>query len=160
LADNVVDLAISPIVPEGYLYENLINVEFIAVAHTNHDLHQQGETPYGIDSLKHAVHIVVRDSGGKARDAGWVQNENKWTVSSFTTCVDMVGNGLGFAWLPRQLVQPLLDRGQLKPLNLRHGATFRVPVNLIYGKNKEQGPAMCLFIELLKSVVHKRSLDD
>ncbi|MCW8963456.1 MAG: LysR family transcriptional regulator [Gammaproteobacteria bacterium] len=155
LADDVVDLAISPIVPEGYMHESLMDVEFIAVAHRDHLLHQQGETAYGVDLLKHAVHIVIRDSGVNARDAGWVQNEHKWTVSSFAACINMVSNGLGFAWLPRQSIQTLLDNGELLPLKLKHGGSYRVPVNLIYAKGREEGPALALFIKLLKSVVEQ-----
>lgn len=155
LAENVVDLAISPIIPEGYMHESLMDVEFVAVAHRDHLLHQQGEAAYGVDVLKHAVHIVIRDSGVNVRDAGWVQNEYKWTVSSFAACISMVRNGLGFAWLPRQSIQAQLDKGELLPLKLTHGGSYHVPVNLIYAKGREEGPALALFIRLLKSVVEQ-----
>ena len=160
LEHNLVDLAISPVVPEGLLYESLLDVEFVAVAHRDHALHQQGNTPYGVEALKQAVHIVIRDSGARARDAGWVQNENKWTVSSFAACISMVSSGLGFAWLPRHAIQGLLDNGELLPLKLKHGGVYKVPVNLVYAKDKEQGPATSLFIDLLKSVVWQGKPDE
>jgi DNA-binding transcriptional LysR family regulator len=160
LESNLVDLAISPVVPEGLLYESLIDVEFIAVAQRDHSLHQLGGNAYGVDVLKRAVHVVIRDSGGKARDAGWVQNENKWTVSSFAACINMVSNGLGFAWLPRHAIQDLLDSGELLPLKLKHGAVYKVPVNLVYARGRELGPATSLFIGLLKSVVRQGKRHD
>jgi DNA-binding transcriptional LysR family regulator len=156
LQDAAVDLAISPIVPAGYLHENLIEVEFLAVAHCDHALHQDNGRPYGVERLRHAVHIVIRDSGTRPRDAGWVQNEQKWTVSSFATAIEMVVKGLGFAWLPRQQIQHLLVEGGLKPLLLERGGSYRVPVNLIYASKQGSGPATRQFIDLLKDVIRDR----
>jgi DNA-binding transcriptional LysR family regulator len=81
-----------------------------------------------------------------------VQHEQKWTVSSFAAAIQMVVNGLGFAWLPRQQIQHLLDQGVLKPLLLEQGGSYRVPVNLIYGNQQATGPATRQFIDLLKDV--------
>ena len=157
LQDGAVDLAISPIVPSGFLYENLTEVEFVAVAHSEHSLHSDNGQPYGVERLKHAVHIVIRDSGIRARDAGWVQNEQKWTVSSFAAAIDMVASGLGFAWLPRQHIQHLLREGSLRPLPLEQGGNYRVPVNLIFGNQQETGPATQQFIALLRDVIKDRN---
>lgn len=157
LQDGAVDLAISPIVPSGFLYENLTEVEFVAVAHCEHSLHSDNGQPYGVERLKHAVHIVIRDSGIRARDAGWVQNEQKWTVSSFAAAIDMVASGLGFAWLPRQHIQHLLREGSLRPLPLEQGGNYRVPVNLIFGNQQETGPATQQFIVLLRDVIKDRN---
>ncbi|TNG00852.1 MAG: LysR family transcriptional regulator [Gammaproteobacteria bacterium] len=156
LASNLVDLAVSPIVPPGYLSENLTEVEFLAVAHADHALHQARGSFLGMDALKQAVHIVIRDSGLRARDVGWLQSEQKWTVSSFATAVDMVARGLGFAWLPAGHIKPLLDSGALKILNLEKGARFRVPVYLIYAQDSELGPATSLFVEILKNIMNEK----
>ena len=156
LEDNVVDLAISPVVPASYLYEKLMEVEFLAVAHQDHVLHRDNDQVYGVERLREAVHIVIRDTGTRAMDAGWVQNEQKWTVSSFAAAIDMVTSGLGFAWLPRQRIQHELDNGVLRVLRLEHGASYSVPVNLIYGHQHETGPATQLFIDLLKDVIDNR----
>ncbi len=145
---GIVDLAISPAVPEQYLYESLLDVEFIAVAHRDHELHR-AQSVYGIERLKESVHIVVRDTGLKPVDAGWVQNENKWTVSSFATAIDLVKNGLGFAWLPKPHIEQLLEQEILLPLNLRQGGAYQVPVNLIYAQ-QQPGPAHQAFIDVLK----------
>jgi DNA-binding transcriptional LysR family regulator len=156
LQDAAVDLAISPIVPSGFLHENLTEVEFVAVAHCDHALHGDNGQPYGVERLKHAVHIVIRDSGVRATDAGWVHNEQKWTVSSFAAAIDMVASGLGFAWLPRQHIQPQLDTGSLRPLLLEQGGSYRVPVNLIFGNQQAAGPATRQFVDLLKDVIKDR----
>ena len=156
LEANRVDLAISPVVSANHLYEKLLDVEFLAVAHHDHVLHRDNGQSYGVERLREAVHIVIRDSGMRAMDAGWVQNEQKWTVSSFAAAIDMVSSGLGFAWLPRQRIQPALDSGLLQVLRLEHGASYSVPVNLIYGAQQETGPATKLFIDLLKAVVNDR----
>jgi DNA-binding transcriptional LysR family regulator len=153
LAGNLVDLAISPIVPPGYLSENLTEVEFVAVAHAEHVLHRTKDGYLGMDALKQAVHIVIRDSGLRSRDVGWLQSEQKWTVSSFATAVDMVAKGLGFAWLPEGHVRPLLDQGVLRILKLEKGARFSVPVYLIYSQDNDMGPATSLFVDILKKIM-------
>lgn len=156
LEQRQVDLAITPMTPAGYLYENLMDVEFLAVAHRNHALHRDNSEEYGVERLRDAVHIVIRDSGSHAEDAGWIQHEQKWTVSSFTAALDIVANGMGFAWLPRHNMQPLLDQGVLKPLRLRTGSHYRVPVNIVYGQQQEVGPAARVFVDMLKDVIKQR----
>lgn len=154
LDNGLVELAISPSVPERYMYESLLDVEFLAVAHRDHELHQ-AQTAYGVEQLRDSVHIVIRDTGLRPVDAGWVQNENKWTVSSFATAIDLVKNGLGFAWLPRPHIEHLLVNQTLLPLNLRQGGSHSVSVNLIYAEEHEPGPAHQVFIDLLKETAQQ-----
>ena len=161
ISEGLADLAISPVTPAGFLYDTLTEVRFVAVAHVDHALHHLPHKYLGLDDLKNAIHIVIRDSGGRARDAGWVQNEHKWTVGSFSAATDMVAKGLGFAWLPLAHVQPMLIDGSLRPLRLQHGGRYAVPVNLIYaGKGGQgiKGPATQRFVDILKSVVKEMAL--
>lgn len=158
LEEDEVDIAISPLEPDGYLFETLTQIEFVAVAHHEHPLHHLQPQPYGVDMLRQSVHIVINDTGHERRDAGWLQAENRWTVGSFATAVDMVVNGLGFAWLPHALITTEMRSGLLLPLPLEQGVRHEVSVNLIYGNRRESGPALKQWVELLRKVVAEQYL--
>lgn len=113
------DLAISSLDIVGYLGHELCEVEFIAVAHPDHALHQlQRDLTFA--DLQNQPQVVIRDSGRRPRDVGWLGAEQRWT-SSLSTAAHFVSSGLGFAWLPRHLIQRELDAQQLKALPLKAG---------------------------------------
>ena len=60
-------------------------------------------------------------------------------------------HGLGFAWLPRHLIERELREGVLKPLPLDQGGS-RHPLFYLYSnKDKPLGPATQILIELLRN---------
>lgn len=149
-----VDLAISPTRTTHHASETLVNVSFMAVTGAEHELQKQAG-PIGLEKLREQIHIVIRDSGRQPRDAGWLESENKWTVSSFTAARELVEQGLGFSWLPRGQIAPSLRNGTLKALHLDKGGIYEVPVYLVYGQPQAPGPALQYFIDqLLRAVKH------
>ncbi|HEY9278527.1 MAG TPA: LysR family transcriptional regulator [Eoetvoesiella sp.] len=135
------DIVVGTRVPAGYLGNLLLDVEFVAVAHPNHPLHQL-QRELLTEDLKRHMQIVVRDSGTVSpRDEGWLGAPERWTVTSMETSVAMVQDGLGFAWLPRHLLQKRLQAGSLWPLPLRQGQVRQVPLYLIFGCTGQIGPA-------------------
>jgi DNA-binding transcriptional LysR family regulator len=136
-----VDLAIVGPVPPGFLGTRLMPIEFIAVAHPDHPLHALGRA-LGTDDLKSHRQIVVRDSGSKRRiDAGWLGAEERWTVSHLKTSIEMLKNGLGFAWVPREHIWTELEAGLLKPLPLVEGGTRSAELHLVHTDRDSAGPA-------------------
>jgi DNA-binding transcriptional LysR family regulator len=72
------------------------------------------------------MQVVIRDSGRlQPRDVGWLGAEQRWTVGSLATAATFVSNGLGFAWLPRHMIERELRDGLLKPLPLTRAAPGR-----------------------------------
>jgi DNA-binding transcriptional LysR family regulator len=115
------DLLVAATVPQGFLGSPVLATEFIAVAAPEHPLHQLGRA---LDTQDLAAHrqIVVRDSAsGQRTDAGWLGAEQRWTVSHVSTSIDLVGSGMGFAWLPETRIAAALAGGALRPLPLQHG---------------------------------------
>ncbi|CAD5108728.1 LysR family transcriptional regulator [Zestomonas carbonaria] len=151
LLEGVADLAISSLNIGGYLGEELNSVEFIAVAHPLHPLHLlQREITF--QDLEGHLQVVIRDSGHtQPRDVGWLGAEQRWTVGSLATAATFVGNGLGFAWLPRHLIERELHEGLLKPLPLDQGGSRRPSFYLYSNKEKTLGPATQILIDLLKT---------
>ena len=157
LLEGTADLAISAINITGYLGLELGDVEFLAVAHPDHALHQLNRELTFSDLESH-MQVVTRDSGRvQPRDLGWLGAEQRWTVGSLSTARTFVSSGLGFAWLPSHLIERELAEGSLKALPLAQGAR-RFPRFYLYS-NKERvlGPATQILVELIKTFDHADS---
>lgn len=150
LFGGAVDLVLSPRVPPGFLGTPLLTVEFVAVAHPEHPLHQLGRT-LSYRDLQAQRQLVIRDSGIRRRqDSGWLGAEQRWTVSHIQTSIHALKRGLGFAWIPREHIQNELQTGVLKPLPLQDGATRQAVVNLIFADYDNAGPATRRLAQLLQ----------
>lgn len=150
LVEGEADLAISGLILPNQLGTDLANVEFIAVAHPDHPLHRlQRELTF--QDLETQLQIVTRDSGRRQqRDVGWLGAEQRWTVGSLATAATFVSSGLGFAWLPRHLIEPRLREGSLKPLPLGTGDRREIRFFLYPNKERQMGPATRILSELLR----------
>ncbi|MDH0300418.1 MULTISPECIES: LysR family transcriptional regulator [unclassified Pseudomonas] len=151
LHEGIADLAISSFNIGGYLGTELSPVEFVAVAHPEHALHRLGRE-ITFQDLESQLQVVIRDSGrAQPRDVGWLGAEQRWTVGSLGTATTFVSSGLGFAWLPRHMIERELRDGVLKPLPLDQGGS-RHPLFYLYSsKEKTLGPATQILIELLRN---------
>ena len=154
LLSGQADLAIAAFVPPGFLGETLIEIEFVAVATATHPLHAL-KRQLALKDLARERQFVVRDSGiTMKRDTGWLGAEPRWTVSQIATSVALVRGGMGFAWLPRHMVAPYLESGELKALPLQRGGTRKAALHLIVAKPDEAGPAACELARILRDAVN------
>jgi len=153
LFNQSADIVIGTHVPAGYLSNLLLDVEFVAVASPAHPLHRLNRELTS-DDLRRHMQIVIRDSGtAHPRDVGWLGSAQRWTVTSMETSLSMVDAGLGFAWLPRHLLQKRLEEGSLWPLPLEQGQSRRAPLYLTYACPGQAGPATRQLATLLEEVV-------
>lgn len=150
LFSGVADLAITAWVPPGFLGDPLVTVEFVAVAHPDHPLHQLGR-PLTQRDLRQHRQLVVRDSGlRESRDAGWLEAEQRWTVSHLSTSVEAVARGMGFAWLPRHRIEPRLAAGALRALPLLEGGVRHQELYLVFADRDDAGPATRALADCLR----------
>ncbi|MFQ5471221.1 MAG: LysR family transcriptional regulator [Gammaproteobacteria bacterium] len=155
LLDGSADLAIGARIPQGFLGNNLVEIEFLAVAHPDHPLHKLERTVTARD-LSRETQVVIRDSGIRhPRDSGWLGSAQRWTVSSFETAITTISNGLGFGWIVRHRIADQLKTGDLKRLPLDAGQTRRAHLNLVFGRPDNTGPAT----RLLADILHEISAD-
>ncbi|WP_122860632.1 substrate-binding domain-containing protein, partial [Pseudomonas viridiflava] len=151
LLEGVADLAISGLSIPGYLGAEMSTVEFVAVAHPEHALHQANRE-LTFQDLESQLQVVIRDSGRQQpRDVGWLGAEQRWTVSSLATAATFVSSGLGFAWLPRHLIERELKDGVLKVLPLDRGGSRNPSFYLYSSKDKPLGPATQILIDLIRT---------
>lgn len=150
LSEGSPDLVLSGIVPTGYLADPIVDVEMIAVAASNHPLFSDLES-ISNERLRQELQVVIRDSGSEnARDEGWLGADRRWTVSSVQSAIEVVASGIGFAWLPKADLMPLIESGKLKRLDLESGGERSFHMYAIFGKGERTGPATRLFVELLQ----------
>lgn len=146
------DIVIGTRVPPGHLGTPLLNIEFLAVAHSAHPLHQLGRS-LNVDDLKRHTQIVIRDSGTRhPRDDGWLGATHRWTVSSMETSLAMVEAGLGYAWLPRHLTARHIKADGLWPLPLEQGHVRVVSLYLMFGRTGHVGPATRELADILQEL--------
>lgn len=143
------DLAVTGQVPPGFLGDPLVTVDFVAVAHPDHPLHRLGR-PLGLDDLRAHRQVVIRDTGRfRQVDSGWLEADERWTVSHLLTAIAIIQRGLAFAWVPRDHIRAELESGALRPLPLAQGASRPETLFLVYADPAGAGPATRALGQLL-----------
>jgi len=151
LLENTADLVITPYIPQGFLGDALIQVNFVAVAHPDHPLHQMNQ-PLTSHDLNREIHVMVSDSGSKGIDAGWLSDSQRWAVNSLESARKIITNGLGFGWLPENEIELQLKNNELKALPLNEGGRHTAVLYLVYTDLNRVGPATKQLAEILKQV--------
>ncbi|MFS1703959.1 LysR family transcriptional regulator [Alteromonas sp. AMM-1] len=150
LKEGEVDLGISPFPFNSGFSEDLCEIDFIAVAHPSHPLHALGRL-LTLEDLKGHRQIVVRDSStDRKAESGWLGADQRWTVSHVRTSIDIIRQGLGFAWLPLAIIRNELDSGLLKPLPLDQGGVRKALLFLCFADGDRLGPAARSFLGELR----------
>lgn len=148
------DLVIGGRIPPGFLGDPVLNIEFIAVASPEHALHKLNR-PLDYQDLRLHRQLVVKDSGSRDIDAGWLGADQRLTVSHLRTSIEAACKGLGYAWYPKLKIQKELDEKSLKPLLLNVGGKRNIQLNMIYADGNYAGPATKLFGKLLQARLDK-----
>ncbi len=144
------DIVISGFVPPGFLGDSLLNIEFVAVAHPEHALHQL-DRELAMEDLETELQVIISDSGVRQkRDSGWLTAEQRWSVTSIDNAFEAIQAGLGFCWLPRHRIRDALRENKLKVLPLREGQTYPAHLYLVMGKQTTPGPATQALAKLFK----------
>lgn len=150
LQNGTADLVITAFLPQGFLGDLLMEIDFLAVAHPDHPLHHKQRELVDRD-LQQELQIVISDSGAVLqRDVGWQGTEHRWTVTKIETAVEAASHGLGFAWLPVHLIEKQLRSGTLKALPLREGQRYQVQFYLVKARPNRSGPATTKLAELFE----------
>ena len=150
LLQREADFILTAIVPQGFVGEPVARVRFMPVAHPQHPLHHLGR-PVARKDLKACRQIVVRDSAEQKRqDAGWLGSDQRITVTSVQTSVELIERGLGFAWLPETRIRESLAADRLLPLSTEEPWERDVAVYLVYADADRCGPAARFLVQALR----------
>lgn len=150
LSKGEADLGLSPFVLSDSLSEEICLIDFVAAAHIDHPLHQL-DRPIDYEDLKAHRQIIVRDSANDSKiSVGWFGAEQRWTVDSMRASIDLITQGMGFAWLPVPLICGALKAQVLKPLPLKEGAKRTASFYLNFVDKDKLGPVAREFIGQLR----------
>ncbi|MCK0154425.1 LysR family transcriptional regulator [Alcanivorax sp. S6407] len=147
------DVVVNARIPPGFVGEPLMRVRFLAVAAADHPLNQAESLTH--EDLRQHRQIVIRDSGSRRIDAGWLGAEQRWTVSHSSTRIAAIRRGLGFAWVPDAEIGNSLDTGELKVLPLSEGVERFVDLHLIYADGQYAGQAARFLGEQIRQAAAK-----
>ncbi len=147
LLNGEAELAVVSKIPEGYTGDKLMDIQMVPYAHIDSPLHQKRIT---LDDLADERYIIAQDSGTKSkRNEGWLGSEFHWKVSSMEMKVQCVAHGIGFSWLPVQIVEH--RNLPIKPLQLEQNNTRTYPIYLVHHNPKEIGPSAAQLITIFRS---------
>ena len=153
LLQGQADIAISPIVPVGFLGDPLVRLRAIAVAHPEHPLHRI-RRPLTDRDLRAHRHLVVRETGSQRTTRSLsVEAKQRWTVSHLATSIQAARMGYGFAWYPEDAIRDELAQGTLKALRLREGAVRFVELYLIIAERDDPGPGTLRLAQIIREAV-------
>lgn len=152
LLQRRVDLALAPRVPVGFVGDPIMRAHFLPVASPAHPLHQLGR-PVTFDDLRRHRQLVIRDSGSRRTDSGWLGAEQRWTLTNFPSSIRAACQGMGFAWYPQDKISAELASGELRVLPMEHGQSRYADVYLIYADRDAVGPATGRLGEILREKV-------
>jgi DNA-binding transcriptional LysR family regulator len=150
ITERHADVVVTSRVPPGFLGDRLIDVEFIAVARSDHPL-LLIDRPLTLDDLTRHVQAVVRDSGSaRPRDEGWLGADHRYTVSSMESSVGLVLAGLAYAWLPEHVLANYLRDGVLRRIPLAGGGSRTVTLHIVTVHPELAGPAATAAVATFK----------
>ena len=150
ITERHADVVVSSRVPPGFLGDRLLDVEFIAVARSDHPLLRIDHT-LTLDDLTRHVQAVVRDSGStQPRDEGWLGADHRYTVSSMESSLGLVLAGLAYAWLPEHVLANYLREGVLRRIPLAGGGSRTVTLHIVMVRPELAGPAATAAVATFK----------
>lgn len=150
LLEAQADLVVGSVVPIGYSGVPLMQITMLPVAAPEHALlkpESANTAPVqgpGITELELRAHrqVVLRDTGSRReQDAGWLEAEQRWTVSHFSSSIDLIKSGLAFGFLPRNWIERELLSGELVQIPLQQNIDRVVQMYLMLADKHAAGPA-------------------
>lgn len=152
LKNGEVSIAISSFSPKQLPTKLLSTVKFYAVATPQHALFLE-PSPLNYEQLKSHRQIVVRDSAIiEKKDSGWLGAEQRWTVTTMDTSINLICEGFGYAWLPETKISQHLKDGRLKKLPLEEGLVRSTDLYLVIADEDRLGPVAKQLIESLRAI--------
>ena len=128
------------------------NLSLVAVCSQQHPL--AGMESLEMFQLAPHTQLVVRGESGKGLDHDVPVASAIWSASSMPAIVELVRQGIGWAYLPPHLITPHLNDGTMHRLPLRlDDKPWRPPVDLVTAKHAVMGPALRWLTSALKQLL-------
>jgi DNA-binding transcriptional LysR family regulator len=141
LLEKQADIVIGSQTPPGFNGRPLGEITMVPVAAPTHPL-IVGRDEVSEFELSSHRQIVLRDTGTKRKiDAGWLAAQQRWTVSHFSTSIELLKSGMAFSFIPRQWAASSLAKAELAVIPLSQGFERKIPLYLMFADQNSAGPA-------------------
>jgi len=141
LIEKTADLVLGSHIPPGFRGVPLLQVKMVPVAAANHPLIKNRESVSEVE-LRNMRQVVLRDTGThREQDAGWLQAEQRWTVSHFSTSIKLLRSGLVFAFIPQEWIMDELAQGTLRRIPVDSSMDRIIQMHLMLSNHQASGPA-------------------
>ncbi|MEZ9867145.1 LysR family transcriptional regulator [Vibrio sp. 10N.261.51.A4] len=129
------------------------HLPFIAVCHPSHALAKTGVAKL-TDLLPHRQ-LMLRGDKGKVMDQFPLIAGKVWWSNSFIVIKEMIlGSDIGWAYLPKHLVEEELIKQRLVEVNVSFDhKTWSPPVDLVLSKTRSKGPTLLWLEQALKGLL-------
>jgi DNA-binding transcriptional LysR family regulator len=144
-------MALTGIVPPGFVGDLLIPVRFLAVAHPDHPLHKLGR-PLTMQDLRAHRQLVVRESDARRATRPRLEAAQRWTVTHMTTSIGAASRGYGFGWYPEYRIRDEIAAGTLKPLPMRDGGENFAQLYLVFADRDAAGPGTLRLAAIIREL--------
>lgn len=125
------------------------NIEYMAVCHPLYPLAKA--TDLNTTALLPYRQIAVRGREKQESQLLLSIAASTWWCSSYSKVLALVSRQVGWAYLPRFMVEPLLANGTLCKMQVNFDyVTWSVPVDLIFSKGASHGPVFTFLTTELK----------
>ncbi|MDH4581553.1 LysR family transcriptional regulator [Pseudomonas sp. BN415] len=110
-----------------------------------------GDVPLGEAEMATIRQIIVASGEPTASDPQIVLSHRIWLTDSYLATLDLVQAGLGWAYLPQPLIQPLVASGALAEVRFDNMASqMRLWVDIVWIKNRPLGLGATRYLELMR----------
>lgn len=147
-----VDVAVLARVPNGHSGQPLMHSDSVAVAASSHPLCQNIHA-LGPHELKKYPQITLNHMASLARPRGHAPLPGNLSVSTLGSAVELVSQGLGYAWLPEHAVADALAKGTMRLLALKSGQRRSMELYLLLPAGERSGPASRVLAQALQAAV-------
>jgi DNA-binding transcriptional LysR family regulator len=151
LLKGQVQMAVTGILPPGFLGELLMPVRFVAVAHPEHPLHKLGR-PLTMQDLRAHRQLVIRESDSRRATRPRLEAAQRWTVTHMTTSIGAASRGFGYGWYPEYRIRDEIAAGTLKRLPLREGGESFAQLYLVFADRDAAGPGTLRLAAIIREM--------
>ncbi|PSJ48115.1 LysR family transcriptional regulator [Zobellella endophytica] len=129
---------------------------YAPVCSPGHVLAGLGEV--GQQELERELELVLAD--GSEQEEGWARAEQRWIINHLHDALSLLRRGIGFAWLPLEVVTPLVDTGALQRLPMADQALRKRFTHLVLPRPTPPGPAASLLLTLTRRYYGQHQPED
>lgn len=128
----------------------------VAVASPRHPAGAQGARPLPEEAFAEQRQIIVASGNPTGSDPRMVLSRRVWLTDSYLATLDLVQSGLGWAYLPQPLVEPLIASGALAEVRMDNMASrLRLWVDIIWIKPRPLGLGARHYLDSIRKLFEK-----